>query len=181
MSAVVDSSYFKLPSPSKTEWFYATACWLTYIFAMVIYCTLYDVYVHAAAPRMSEAALWGLREWGIWLLLAPIIFSILRRRSVHGDDFKFYLRLGTSCVAFALFYRVGLDRLLQESPSVFVSLVMHTPRYIIGCIGVFLAFLMLRRIGRLSTVGNDVDAPDQRNVARRVHDQTDKNTGGFLE
>lgn len=119
---------------------------------MVAYCTVYDIYVHGTGPRLSEALSWGIKEWGVWLIFAPMIMQTLRRigreRIVSHTDF---LQILVVYVIAALIYRVGLDRILQESPSVWVSLIMHTPRYIIGCLVVFIIWFLLKKKGVLDT------------------------------
>src|SRR5690606_10359907 len=89
--------------------------WGAYMSYMAIYCLLYTGVVESAPIELAESFIWVLREWGIWLVLTPLIFTVLRALHTststrHLSEMgRRYTLLGVAALAIALIYRVGID------------------------------------------------------------------------
>lgn len=107
----------------RTDCKASTIGWGSYMSYLAIYCLLYTGVVESAPIELMESFIWVLREWGIWLVLTPLVFGALRAlhtptsiRSRSGTAW-FYGFAGISVLSVALLYRVGIDAYGVADPA----------------------------------------------------------------
>ena len=100
---------------------------------LAIYCLLYTGVVESAPIELAESFIWVLREWGVWLVLTPLIFTVLRvlnnstlKRS-FATTAQLYTLLGVVALAIALTYRVTIY--VYGGAEIAASAVYFFPKY----------------------------------------------------
>ncbi len=126
----------------------AVVGWGTYMALVAVYCVFHTVIVRAAPVDLADSALWPLREWGVWLLLTPLLCAGLRAAQAAAPDRR---AAGWRCTALCaavlaatLACRVGLDVL--EGARAAASVVHFLPRHATALALVVLAWRL--RAGR---------------------------------
>lgn len=127
--------------------------WGAYMCYLAIYCLLYTGVVESAPIEFAESFMWVLREWGIWLLLTPLVFTALRTLHAPGSIHKFsatrYALLGVLVLAIALTYRVGID--VYEGADLAASAVYFFPKHATALVLIVLAWHLARKTERAAT------------------------------
>lgn len=119
--------------------------WGLYMTALTLYCLAYQKFVLAISPDLGHSLMWSAREWGIWVLLTPIAFQILRRHwPVEDRRLPVFLQMGAGILLVSLGFRVGLD-VVTDYRSVLASLVIFLPRHLAALVVVALTWYLLLR------------------------------------
>ena len=121
--------------------------WGAYMGLIAVYCVLHTAIVESAPVDLADSAAWPLREWGMWLLLTPLLWAGFRRAQAKaGVSRSAAWRHGALCAAalcLALACRVGLDVL--EGARAASSLVHFLPRHATALALVVLAWQLAGR------------------------------------
>ncbi|MDQ2076091.1 LytTR family DNA-binding domain-containing protein [Marinimicrobium sp. ABcell2] len=115
---------------------------------LAIYCLAYTAWVEAAPIDIVDAIIWVIREWGLWLLLTPVLSTALRAHhqkpslswSAHA---QFYGVGAMLAVALTLGSRVTLDVL--EGAEAFTSFIYFLPRHLTAFAIVVLVWQVIYR------------------------------------
>src|SRR5690606_24471297 len=125
--------------------------WGTYMSYLAIYCLLYTGVVESAPIELAASFLWVLREWGIWLVLTPLVCTGLRALHTSTRNYtqlaRLYVLLSMAVLGVALSYRVTLD--VYGGAGLAASVIYFFPKYATAFILVVLAW-HLTEIGRAS-------------------------------
>jgi hypothetical protein len=83
----------------------ALAAWALFIAATCCYCLIHQAVVSAVTPNVGRTVLLALREWGAWIVLAPLAFKAFRRVDAKNADrsahYVMICLLAASAAAFA--------------------------------------------------------------------------------
>lgn len=152
MTGIFSTAIFP-PGPRSREIQVAFAAWGLYIVCQAIYCLIYARIMSAEPFDIQGMLLWAAREWGMWLLITPFIFSALRRYIVWPD------RLVVPCVKLvlcvltvALTLRVGFDH-ITGTRNIRPSLLIYFPRYLAAVAAVLAMWLLFLRPERRAPAG----------------------------
>src|SRR5690606_38994407 len=116
------------------------------------YCLLYTGVVESAPIELAESFIWVVREWGIWLVLTPLVFTALRAlhtsTSVRklSEIGRLYTLFGISVIATGLIYRVGIDVYGGADPA--ASAVYFFPKHATALALIVLAWHLARKTER---------------------------------
>jgi hypothetical protein len=151
----------KTAAPAWRELSASFAGWGSYMALLAVYCLLYNGVVRSAPVQLLEGMAWSLREWGMWLLLSPLLCAALRRlgRTPAGAAPVLqlqYLAVYAGVLSVALACRVGLD--VIEGARPWPSLVYFLPRHAVATAVVMLAWYAMQRCG---TQADPAPAPVQ--------------------
>lgn len=121
---------------------------------LAIYCLLYTGVVESAPIELTESFMWVLREWGIWLVLTPLVFTALRalhaptptRIRSFSATAQLYTLLGISVLAIALTYRVGID--VYGGADLAASAVYFFPKHATALVLIVLAWHLAHKMER---------------------------------
>lgn len=122
--------------------------WGSYMTYLTVYCLLYTVVVQSAPFDLVKSIVWVLREWGLWLVLTPLIFAALRainiRASTAGEVGRLYVLAAAAVLVAALSYRVGID--VYGGADLAASLVYFFPKHATALVLVGLAWHLARKL-----------------------------------
>ncbi len=108
----------------------SSTLWGLYMASLTSYCMIHQWIVSATTPDLPGSVLWILQEWGIWLVITPLVFSALRRRASPSAAGPFvWLQLAGLSLLAALAARCLVDQ-LTEAQGIGPVLVIYTPRYL---------------------------------------------------
>lgn len=126
------------PSDCKTTFI----GWGAYMSYLAIYCLLYTGVVESAPIELAASFLWVLREWGIWLVLTPLVCTGLRALHTSTRNYtqlaRLYVLLSMAVLGVALSYRVTLD--VYGGAGLAASVIYFFPKYATAFILVVLAW-----------------------------------------
>src|SRR5690606_25329265 len=150
--------------------------WGAYMSYLAIYCLLYTGVVESAPIELAESFIWVVREWGIWLVLTPLVFTALRAlhtsTSVRklSEIGRLYTSLGISVLAIALIYRVGIDFYGGADPA--AGAVYFFPKPATALALIVLAWHLARKTERTHTDINTAETaqatPDFRSESKNL-------------
>ena len=122
--------------------------WGIYLLSLVLYCVIHQMIVSSSTPDINGSILWAVREWGIWLLITPVAFNLLRKTEHAPEKYAlFYIKLGAAILLVSLSYRVGLD-FIAHGHTIAASIVIFFPRYMAALIVVSVVwYIFLRNRG----------------------------------
>lgn len=132
--------------------------WLSFMVLTIVYCALMYTYVKPAPISIVENTFWVLREWSVWLILTPILFSSLQYVSNRNHLKLFsYIKIGGFILAFIVSYQVFLAYFVDNN-NVSTVLVLRLPKH---AVVLALAILVWQLKYRTSTneKENKVDKP----------------------
>lgn len=123
--------------------------WGAYMSYLAIYCLFYTGVVDSAPIELAESFIWVLREWGIWLVLTPLVCAALR--ALHSSTSKCnrselgrcYTLLGMSALTTALIYRVSID--VYGGADLAESAVYFFPKHAKALVLIVLAWHLARK------------------------------------
>ncbi len=130
--------------------------WGVFMSYLVIYCLLYIGVVKSTPVHLAESFVWVLREWGIWLLLTPLICTGLRAAHASAVDHHYwkmlrsYTLLGGATLGVALTCRVALD--VNDGASLGASVVYFFPKYGTALVLIVLAWHLVQKVRQVQTV-----------------------------
>jgi DNA-binding LytR/AlgR family response regulator len=151
MSQAAISRLFIEPTDCKASFI----GWGAYMSYLAIYCLLYTGVVESAPIELAESFVWVLREWGVWLVLTPLVFTALRALNVasairhFSTTVQLYALLGISALAIAMTYRVGID--VYGGADLAASAVYFFPKHATALILIVLAWHLARKTDRRAT------------------------------
>jgi two-component system LytT family response regulator len=126
------------PSDCKTTFI----GWGAYMSYLAIYCLLYTGVVESAPIELAASFLWVLREWGIWLMLTPLVCTGLRALHTSTRNYtelaRLYLLLSVAALGVALSYRVAID--VYGGAGLAASVIYFFPKYATALILIVLAW-----------------------------------------
>lgn len=140
--------------------------WGAYMSYLAIYCLLYTGVVESAPIELAESFIWVLREWGIWLVLTPLVFTALRALHTStpprhlSEMVRLYTLLGITALAIALIYRVGID--VYGGADLAASAVYFFPKHATALALIVLAWHLARKTERTAT---DINTSETTQVA----------------
>ena len=110
--------------------------WSLFLTYRTIHCQFYNVYIDTS-DRSSLA--WVLQEYGIWVLLTPLLWRVMSWNKRQEKPSKLTVALSvTAALLISVCYRVGLDLWTTAGASFGASLVYFVPTHI-----AVLAFLLI--------------------------------------
>ena len=119
--------------------------WGIYLLSLIAYCMIHQMIVSSSPPDVNGSIIWALREWGIWLLITPVAFNLLRKtEDAPAKHALFYLKLGTGILLVSLSYRVGLDY-ITHAHDIAPGIVIFFPRYLAALIVISVVWYMFLR------------------------------------
>jgi DNA-binding LytR/AlgR family response regulator len=124
--------------------------WGSYMTYLTAYCVLFNGVVESAPIDILESVGWVVREWGIWLVLTPLVCAALREIHSHASIInvrktgQLYALAGVATLAVALIYRVGID--VYGGADLAVSLVYFFPKHSTALVLVVLAWHLVRKV-----------------------------------
>lgn len=134
-----------LPGPRLREVRTALLGWGLYMTALTVYCLAHQKFVLAVTPDLENSVMWSVREWGIWVLLTPVAFKILRRHWPAPDRrVPVFVQMGAGILLVSLTFRVGLD-VVTGYRDALASLVIFFPRHLAALAAVALIWYLLLR------------------------------------
>ena len=134
--------------------------WLGFFILFNLYCALWRQYGLQIDYNLMESLTWFVKEWGIWLLISPMMLYWLEWSQ---GKFSVILRVGIAGavgIALALIARVYLNT--GEYPSGWMSIiVIMLPSYLPACV-IFFALWYFIRLRSGSTFEYHGDESSQR-------------------
>ncbi|MBN1378577.1 MAG: LytTR family transcriptional regulator [Gammaproteobacteria bacterium] len=104
--------------------------WGIYMIALFFYCVLYHIFVFNTSAHIPESFIRVMREWGIWLLITPVAFKLLRQfERLPEKRILPCLVMGAGILLLAVSFRVAIDY-LTDARSIAASIVIIFPRYL---------------------------------------------------
>lgn len=103
------------------------AAWALYLVYQTLYCAVFQQFVIDSAEGFAGATLWAMREWGVWLALAPAALATAEFIARKIGYTKAYGIAGVVALSLALGFRARLD-LYDDRYGILASLIAHAPR-----------------------------------------------------
>lgn len=123
------------------------AGWALYLVLQTFYCAAVHRYVMGVAAGFADAVVWSVREWGVWLLLAPAAVWLGSFLAQRVGPAKAYVFVGLTAAVAALSYRVLLS-VAESEASILASVIAYSPRQFlaVGLTGLA-GLVLMRRFG----------------------------------
>ena len=121
--------------------------WMLFLAGASVYCLVYNQLVLVSPSSFMNSFLWSLREYAVWLVITPVLFSGLRR--IHNQTtprvVQGYSALAGTALLVALALHMILDTHTQYSHSTLANLVDLFPSQLsVLCLLVALWHLFFR-------------------------------------
>ena len=100
--------------------------WAVFFAYLVVQCLAHQAFVARVAVDAWDSVAWTIREWGIWLLLTPVLLWSVERL-LRSRERLLPAIACIACLAAALVFRVSLD---SDSQAPMGSLVYFLPKYL---------------------------------------------------
>lgn len=105
-------------------------CWGSFIALLTCYCALFELVVNDRMPDLGGAFRHVFKNWGIWLVITPVMFGVLRRCSSKWHDRAVeFVAFSAVIVFIATAVPVAID-LLTQARDAATSLTIFLPRYV---------------------------------------------------
>lgn len=120
--------------------------WGLYMAALTGYCMIHQAFVGNHSPDLQGSVIWAIREWGIWVLLTPVAFKVLRTYGAMPDRrVPAFIQLGLGVLLVSLTFRVGLD-VATGAREALASLIIFFPRHLAALGVVMLVWYLFLRV-----------------------------------
>lgn len=120
------------------------AGWCLALSISIIYCVYYTRYVNLESSGLLESIVWFFQEYGIWLILTPLLLISL---SYFGNQRRFgwFWLLIVSSLFISISFRLALDFYLNPHAKFLASLVYFTPDHLFIILIVVLGWALVFR------------------------------------
>lgn len=133
--------------------------WALFLCCSMVHCYAYKVSVLSAQWTISSGVSWSVQEWGIWVLLTPVVFYVLRRVTSGTDSVKPVVFVGAGLLAATLCYRASLHRMGSDGTFATAAMIFF-PQYLVAtCVVVGGWFFVLRQ--RSTETSTESPVPQQ--------------------
>ena len=100
--------------------------WSVFILYVTAQCVAHQAFVSRVAVDVWDSTEWTIREWGVWIVVTPVLLHFLRR-ALHSDARFFAALACLGCLGLALGFRVVLNVL--DAQQALPSFVFFFPKY----------------------------------------------------
>jgi DNA-binding LytR/AlgR family response regulator len=118
--------------------------WALIIAAACSYCLMYQAFVSAVTPDLHRTIVLAMREWGAWLVFAPLAFRTLRSMDARGASWKLYALVGSLTAAAASLVPAIVDQIVRTR-TLASSIAIFWPRYLAIALVVYLVWYRFLR------------------------------------
>lgn len=106
----------------------ALGAWVLFMAATCSYCLIHQAVVSAVTPNVGRTVLLALREWGVWMFLAPLAFKAFRRADANNAHRSaHYVMLCVLMASAAAFAPIAIDQ-YTATRSFASSMAIFWPR-----------------------------------------------------
>lgn len=120
---------FERLSLSHRALFASVIGWVLALCVSVIYCVYYTRYVNLEPRGLLESIVWFFQEYGIWLVLTPLLLMRLSHFG-HQRRFGWFWLLVALCFIVSISFRLALDFYLNPDAQFVKSLVYFMPDHL---------------------------------------------------
>lgn len=117
----------------------ALMAWGLYLIGMTVYCMVYQAVISASTPDLFGSLVLWLREWGIWVVITPLVFKALTRYDNLGrwpiSSLRWAALIVLVCAAWPVFFDYATD-----TRSAVSSLTIYLPRCVAALVVVYLVW-----------------------------------------
>jgi hypothetical protein len=118
----------------------AFMAWGVYLIGMTAYCMVYQAVIAAVTPDLPGSLVLWLREWGIWLLITPLVFKALTRYESQGGRrlvscWHWAALIVLVCMAWPVLFDYA-----TQTRSAASSITIYLPRCVAALVVVYLVW-----------------------------------------
>lgn len=112
------------------DWDIVLGCWLMLSIFLIGQCIVSDIFVHQAPARLAADLLWYLQNWGIWLIITPLLYDFYYKRArVGGISLKQFVPGALFFYTLSVALELLIQRLLSPNLQLMTYILYFAPRY----------------------------------------------------
>lgn len=171
MSARIIPLPRELAWPLRSDIKTSLLCWGGYLVLLTCYCMLYQAVVDRITPDVTGSILEVCKNWGVWLLTTPVLFSACRKYAAkRGDRAIEFVAFCMVVLVASAAVPVAID-LLTGARDATTSLMIFLPRYIAVMVVVYLIWNVFLR-ARWASIPPEMATPSQDHEYERETETT---------
>jgi|ADGO01.1.fsa_nt_gi hypothetical protein len=143
LSARRSVPFSALPGLTAQEIRIGVTAVLIFIMGTCLYCLSYQAWVAAVTPNLIRTVGIAFKEWGAWIVLTPIAFSLFRMLDTRAAWYRQVLT-GIAVAFIAALVPTIVDHLTGIRPA-FSSLAIFWPRFMAMTLVIYLLWRVLLR------------------------------------